>query len=473
MSPTKSARENFSNVDTAWLRMDSPTNLAIITGVISFPEPLDFERLRATVEARLLPFTRFRQRVRESSIPLGSPQWESDPNFDLDYHLQRITLTGSADHDMLQHFVSELMSIPLIRSRPLWQLFYIEHVDGGSAIVARLHHCIADGIALMQVLLSMADDSPDAPWPEPFNETQVELSSLARFLLPAVKTARLISNGVQTAGSLVHEGMDVLVHPSRLDRAARFGAASILALGKLVLLPPDRRTILKKKCDIPKRAAWYSEIKVEEVKAVGQMMGGTINDILLSAVTGAIRRYLTERGQSVNGLNIRAVVPVNLRPVDELDELGNRFGLVFLSLPIGISDPIRRLVVLRRRMDAIKNSPEAVMALGILNFIGMTPAQIEKLIVTIFGLKGTAVMTNVPGPRQTIYMAGQPISYLMFWVPSPSNLSLGVSILSYAGDVILGIASDATLIPDPERIIELFRIEFEYLKQWGRPQEEA
>jgi diacylglycerol O-acyltransferase len=473
MSQTNYGRESFSNVDTAWLRMDSPTNLAIITGVISFPGPLDFERLRVTVEARLLPFMRFRQRVRESSIPLGSPQWELDPDFDLDYHLQRITLTGSADHEMLQHFVSELMSIPLIHTRPLWQLFYIDDVDGGSAIVARLHHCIADGIALMQVLLSMADDSADAPWPEPFDDTQDEISTLARLLMPAVKAVQFIGSGMQTAGNLIQGGMDVLIHPSRLERAAKVGTAGVLAFGKLILLPPDRRTILKEKCGIPKRAAWYSEIKVEEVKAVGQMMGGTINDILLSAVTGALRRYLVERGQSVNGLNIRAVVPVNLRPVDELDELGNRFGLVFLSLPVGISDPIRRLVVLRHRMNAIKNSPEAVVALGILNFIGMTPAQIEKIIVTIFGLKGTAVMTNVPGPRQTIYMAGQPISSLMFWVPSPSNLSLGVSILSYAGDVILGIESDATVIPDPERIIELFRVEFEYLRQWGQSQKEA
>ena len=152
MSQTNYGRESFS-----WLRMDSPTNLAIITGVISFPGPLDFERLRVTVEARLLPFMRFRQRVRESSIPLGSPQWELDPDFDLDYHLQRITLTGSADHEMLQHFVSELMSIPLIHTRPLWQLFYIDDVDGGSAIVARLHHCIADGFALAHAMINLAD----------------------------------------------------------------------------------------------------------------------------------------------------------------------------------------------------------------------------------------------------------------------------------------------------------------------------
>jgi WS/DGAT/MGAT family acyltransferase len=244
-------------------------------------------------------------------------------------------------------------------------------------------------------------------------------------------------------------------------------------LGKLLLIPPDQHTLLKKKCGVPKRVAWYSEIKVEEVKAVGQAMGGTINDILLSAITGALRRYLDERGQPVQGLEIRAVVPVNLRPVDELGSLGNRFGLVFLSLPIGMRDPIRRLVVLRRRMDAIKESSEAVVALGILNFIGMTPTQIKKIIVTIFGLKGSTVMTNVPGPRQQLYLAGQTISSMMFWVPAPSNLSLGISILSYAGDVILGIAADAGLIPDPERIIELFKIEFEYLQEWGRPPENS
>jgi diacylglycerol O-acyltransferase / wax synthase len=200
-------------------------------------------------------------------------------------------------------------------------------------------------------------------------------------------------------------------------------------------------------------------------------MGGTINDILLSAVTGALRRYLEERGEPVGGLNIRAIVPVNLRPPEELGKLGNRFGLVFLSLPVGISDPIKRLVVLKQRMDAIKNSPEAVVALGILNVIGMTPTQIEKIIISIFGMKGSAVMTNVPGPRQMLYLAGKPVTAIMFWVPSPAGLNIGVSIFSYAGDIFLGVATDAGVVADPERIIELFQIEFAYLNSWGRPLE--
>ena len=469
LNSNHSSRETFSSVDTAWLHMDTPTNLAVITGVMSFPEPLDFDRLRMTVEARLLPFNRFRQRVQEGSLLPGRPRWEYDPDFDIDYHVQRIELPEPGDHAALQDLVGDMMSTPLDRSRPLWQFFYVENYAGGSALVARLHHCIADGIALMQVLLTMTDETPEAPWPEPYIESRESLSPFARMLLPAVKAAMAFNQTVHSAEHIVHEGVGTLIHPSRLREAARYGTASSMALGKLLLIPPDHRTIFKHKCSVQKRAAWSTAIRVEDVKAVGQTMGGTINDILLSAVTGSLRRYLEERGEPVGQLDIRAIVPVNLRPLDELDQMGNRFGLVFLSLPVGIKDPIKRLIVLRKRMDAIKNSPEAVVAFGILNVIGLTPTQIEKIIISIFGMKGTAVITNVPGPRQMLYLAGQPINTLMFWVPAPGNLSIGVSIFSYAGEVILGLNTDASVVPDPERIIELFQVEFEHLKNWGRP----
>lgn len=469
MTPARPPSETFSSVDAAWLHMDSPTNLAVITGVMSFPEPLDFGRLQRTIESRLLPFARFRQRVRPSALSLGLPRWEADPDFDIHYHLQRTRLAEPGDQAGLQELVGDMMSLPLDPGRPLWQLYYVENVAGGSALVARLHHCIADGIALLQVILSLTDDNPEALEAEPVNESDQALSRLARFLLPAVKAAITVDRTLHSIENFVHEGMETLIHPARLRNAAEYGTASSLALGKLLLLPPDRKTIFKRKSNIPKRAAWSNGIRLDEIKAVGQMMGGTINDILLSAVTGALRRYLEERGESVERLNIRAVVPVNLRPEGELGKLGNRFGLVFLSLPVGISDPLRRLVVLRQRMDAIKNSPEAVVALGILNVIGMTPTQIEKVIVTIFGMKGTAVMTNVPGPRHTLYLAGKPVEGIMFWVPSPANLSLGVSIFSYAGEVFLGIATDAGIVPDPERIIELFQTELAFLKSWGHP----
>jgi len=205
MSPDKLPQETFSTVDAAWLHMDKPTNLAMITGVMSFPEPLDFARLQATVEARLLPFVRFRQRVQETNLPFGLPRWELDADFDLANHVQHVTLPEPGDHAALQNQVSELMSIPLDRSRPLWQMHYIDNYEGGSALVSRLHHCIADGIALMQVLLSLTDDTPDAPWPEPYEEPKRELSRLAHILLPAVKTAKAINHTWQSAENMAHE----------------------------------------------------------------------------------------------------------------------------------------------------------------------------------------------------------------------------------------------------------------------------
>ncbi len=473
MSAKRIESETFSSVDAAWLHMDTPTNLAVITGVITFAGVVDFERLQATLQSRFLIHRRFRQRVREAASPLGLPRWETDLNFDLDYHLQNVTLPEPGDHTALQQLVGDLMSQPLDPSRPLWQFHFVNNYMQGSALICRLHHCIADGLALVQVLLDTADVEADAPWPAPREEEVHEVSRLERWLLPVVKAAMTVSTTWQKAETLVHEGMETLVHPTRLVGAARLGASATKALGKLLLIGPDRRTLFRGKCSEAKRAAWEISADLADIKAIGQRMGGTVNDILLSAITGALRRYLEEHGQHTEGVNIRAIVPVNLRPPEELDELGNRFGLVFLSLPVGIRDPLKRLVVLRHRMDEIKDSPEALVAFGILGVIGMTPNQIEDLIVAIFGMKGTAVMTNVPGPRQPLYFAGGKIASLMFWVPTPGNLGLGVSILSYAGQVILGIATDAGLVPDPQAILQNFQEELEYLKNWGRPPRKA
>ena len=469
MTSTQFQSEPFSNVDAAWLHMDTPTNLAVITGVLSFADPLDFTRLKITIQNRLLLFSRFRQRVVEPRGILGLPRWEVDPHFDLDYHLQRLRLPDPGDHETLQRFVSDLMSVPLDQSRPLWQFYYVENYTQGCALVTRLHHCIADGIALMQILLSLADESPDEAMFEVQEDFEVEISPLARLFIPGIRAARSVVRVVKRTGALIHEGMDVLTHPANLTEVIHLSTRSSKALGKLLFILPDQKTIFKGKCGIPKRAVWSIAIEMNEVKAISQRMGGTINDILLSAITGALRRYLEGRGEPVDGLDIRTLVPVNLRPKGELDQLGNRFGLVFLSLPIGIRDPVKRLMMLKRRMDAIKTSREAVVAISILGFIGMTPVQIERIITTIFGMKGTAVMTNVPGPNKPLYLAGQPIRSMMFWVPTPANLSLGVSILSYAGNVILGVATDVEMVPDPEKILDAFQEEFADLSRWGRP----
>jgi WS/DGAT/MGAT family acyltransferase len=473
MDAQRKKSETFSSVDAAWLHMDSPTNLAIITGVLTFGGRMDEARLRRLVERRLLTWDRFRQRVREQPLTVGLPRWEYDPDFDLDYHVQRITLPEPADHAALQQVVGEMMSQPLDRTRPLWRFFLTDLDDGKSALICRLHHCIADGLALVQVLLSTADTRPDEdelPEEEP-DETTRSGGWLRRLTRPVRWVTRRVGQTWNLAGGLAHEGMQVLVHPSRLGQYASFTVNATRSLGKLLLIPPDRRTSLKGDCGLEKRAVWSVAIDLDEVKGIGRRMGGTVNDVLISALTGALRRYLELRGDPVDRLNIRGIVPVSLRPPETVDKMGNQFGLIFLSLPIGVRDPLKRLLVLKRRMDAIKRSPEALVAFGILGTMGMTPVQIEKIITWVFGLKCTGVLTNVPGPRQPLYYAGQIIETLMFWVPTPANLGLGVSIISYNGQVIMGVATDAGLIPDPENILCSFVEELEYLRLWGRPPE--
>lgn len=470
MTADRLESESFSSVDAAWLNMDTPTNLAVITGVITFSGKVELNRVKATLDRRMLVHTRFRQRARPPAHTLGLPRWELDPDFDIDHHILTLEMPEPADQAALYQLVGELMSQPLDPDRPLWVFYLVENYAHGSVMICRLHHCIADGLALVQVLLSTADLEPDAPWPEsPPPELEKEQGLLELLFQPAVKAARTIGHTWRMAENLVHEGFETLVHPSRLRSAARFSKDATLALGKLLLILPDRRTGLRGKCGIAKRVVWSSPIDLEEVKRIGRLMGGTVNDILLSALTGAFRRYLEERGEPVEGLNIRGVLPVNLRPPDELDQLGNRFGLVFLSLPVGTRDPLKRLVTLKRRMNEIKDTPEAVVALGILGAIGMSPTQVENIIISIFGMKGTAVITNVPGPHQPLYFAGQRIETLMFWVPTPANLGVGVSIISYAGQVVLGVATDEGLVPDPENILQSFYDELDYLSSWGRP----
>jgi WS/DGAT/MGAT family acyltransferase len=455
--------------------MDTPSNLATITGVLSFDRRLDFERLKATLVYRLLVHRRFRQRIHEPVMGLGLPRWQLDDQFDFNYHLIPTRLPEPADQGVLQNRVSELMCQPLDRSRPLWQFHYVENYETGSALICRLHHCIADGLALVQVLLDTTDDDPQAPWPQPPLEPRSEKGWAMRWLRPAIETAAIAEQSMRAANDLVHEGLETLFSPAQTMQAARKGMDGLMALSKLLLIGPDRKTILRGKCDIPKKAAWSSPVGLQDVKAVGGMMGGTVNDIVLSALTGALRRYLEEHGEMTEGVDIRVVVPVNLRPIltanaakdDSL--MGNRFGLVFLSLPVGIRDPLKRLVTLRRRMNAIKDSPEALVAFGLLGAFGMTPVQVENILVAIFGLKATGVMTNVPGPRQPLYLAGGRIDGLMFWVPTPANLALGVSIVSYANQVVLGLATDEGLIPDPQVVLDAFVSELEDMKRWGRP----
>lgn len=471
----------LSHVDTAWLHMEDPTNLMMVTGIFRLDRPLSIELLRDTLQARMTDrFPRLRHRVRQDG---SQAFWVADRTFDVGAHVHRLALPEPRGAAELRDVVSDLMSTPLDFSKPLWQCHLIEGVDDGCAVLLRLHHCIGDGVALVHVLLSMADLVPDAPplRPEPRRRRRKEevgsrlgwafgraLDVVAGTVAGTVGVVTGTMRVSRQIGQLMQETVQAVRHPSHLLELTQSAAQGAQVLFEMLMRPGDPPTPFKGPLGVRKRAAWSRPIQVADVKACGQAVGATINDVLLAAVTGALRRYLVRRRFEVHGLELNAMVPVNLRPLERADELGNEFGLIYLTLPVGESEAAERLRLVKQRMDEIKRSPEPLVAFQMLNALGLAPREMADTLINMFGSKSTAVMTNVAGPRQPIYFAGRKVESLLFWVPQSGRMGLGVSILSYNGRVVVGVASDAGLVPDPERLVEDFADEYAYLTAWSR-----
>jgi diacylglycerol O-acyltransferase len=464
------AGERVSAVDHAWLRMDEPANLMQINGVLVLDQPVDVERVKEVVRRRLLPIPRFRQHVVAGSGG-GSPRWEEDPDFDLDRHVVGVRLPEPADDAALAAVIGELMSSPLPPDRPLWEFRLLQPYRGGGALLGRIHHAIGDGVALMLVLLSLTDLQPsgpptveaqaDAP-AEPEEQDEVETEGVNPFTDLFCHPLRDLAKIRALADEVSPDLMRLLQNPVEALRRAPWltAAGAVGAFGRLVGRLPDPRTPFKGPLGVPKLVAWSEPLPLAEVKEVGRALGGTINDVLVAATAGGLRRYLSRRAEPPRHLDIRAAMPVNLRPLGRMSELGNHFGLVVLSLPLGLADPLARLAELRRRSSALRRSAEPLVVYGILRALGRIPLSLQREVVKIFATKATLVMTNVPGPRQTLYLAGKAIRDIFFWVPQSGHVGLGVSILSYNGTVRLGVGTDAGLVPDPEAIVEGFHEEY-------------
>ncbi|MBW8778797.1 MAG: wax ester/triacylglycerol synthase family O-acyltransferase, partial [Burkholderiales bacterium] len=329
----------MSRVDTAWLRMDNEANLMMIVGVWLIEPQLSLADLRERVGTALLQYGRFRQKVVEDTL---GAQWVDDDHFDLAAHVlpEKLELSkGQAPLDGLKHYVGELATQPLNPSRPLWQFHLFEDFETGrSALVARIHHCIADGIALISVMLSITDGGKSPPARHKRDAEDDENDWIADYLIKPASDLAVKAIGVYGAG--VGKGLEMMADPAApLNGSlemARIGAQVVSDVAAMALMPDDSATSLKGKATPGKRVAWGEPLPLPEVKAVGQALGGSINDILLASVAGAIGSYLRDKGEDPTGKEIRAMVPVNLRPLDKAWQLGNRFGLVPLVLPIGI-----------------------------------------------------------------------------------------------------------------------------------------
>ena len=449
------SRHQMSPADAAWLHMGRPTNPMIVNGLLRFARPVDYNRAKDTIRERLIkPFPRFRQRVIEPTLGIGRPSWEDETEFDLDLHVHRVALPAPGDDAALRQLASERVVRPLDAARPLWEMYLVEGYGSGAALLARMHHCIADGIALARVLLSLTDEQPSAEGPPPHAMTAHRARAG-----PAAATAHLLDGAL-------HEGLEMLTHPAAETRQIVHGVdANARALAKLLFTGPDAHTVLSEAPGVARCLTWCEPVPLEEIKAIGHASGSTVNDIVVAAMSGALGSYLVHRASPAQ--EIRAMIPVNLRPLDEplSPELGNRFGLVELTLPIALADPGERLAEVHRRMDKIKHSPEGPVSYRALGLVGLTPALVESRIVDLISQAESVVITNVPGPGRPVYFAGVKVTGLLAWVPTGGSIGIGVSIISYDGAVTVGLQAAANIVADPERIVRAFAREMRALKR--------
>ncbi len=452
----------MSAVDAAWLRMDRPTNLMLIIGVVVFDSRVGFPRFRRTIRERFLAFPRFRCRARQDTV---SAAWEADTDFDLDRHVLRARLPAPAGDAELEAFVSQLASTDLDRDHPMWQFHFIDRFQGGSAVVLRIHHSYADGMAMIRVFLTLTDSEANPPGNKAgaaaaacADDDGKGETALGRLNIPG---ADLLGQAYAEGSAFLGRAVELAQNPEQAAELARHALGIAGELARVVLLPDDPPTRFKGPLGARKRAAWTDPLPLSEVKAVARVLGCTINDLLMSTAAGALGGYLRQHGEDTDGVVIRAAVPVNLREPGSAASLGNYFGLVFLELPIGIRDPLERLFEVHAAMTRLKGSYQPVLTLGLMAALGRLPASVEAAAIDLLSTKATAVATNVPGPQQPLYLAGGRIGRLIFWVPQSGDIGLGISILSYDGQVEFGLIADAARVPDPDCVTARFRAEFE------------
>jgi len=419
-------RRRVAGRDGVWLQ-DSPNNLMVINAVLT-TDRLDVETLRQLWTERVLEadggerYPRFGRRLVWEG---RKAFWQDDPGFDVANHVVIADDPSVRSRDELQEYVGRLASRPLPPDRPLWQMLLIpDFDDDGSAAIFRIHHCMGDGIGLLPILFSLMDATPEGNG----------------MVFPAV---------VDRGGK----------PPNKLAMGLRATLAGPAILGQKFLWRPDRSSLHGQPLSGDKRVGWTDAIDVGLIKEIKNRLGTTVNDVLVACVAGAFQRYATEHpGERLEQL--RVSMPVNVRSRADMLKMENKFAAVLLPLPVTEEDPKERIHATKRRMDALKRSSEPIFTYGVVSLLLRTlPPRWSRGIINYLANKCTCVLSNVPGPREPVFLAGRRLRSMLFWVPQRADIGIGVSILSFAGSLRLGVIADAALIEDPTALTRAFEDE--------------
>jgi len=442
------APEPMSSVDRAWLEMDTPHNPMVVSAILEFEDVADPEALAGALVERTLLEARFRQRVVVNGVGY---RWVEDDAPHLGYHVHTRRL-GPSDTELRAAIAAEF-SQALDRALPLWRIALFLRGQGRVTMLFRAHHAIADGVAMMHLLLQLADGAPA-------RHAALRATPPGHHgpLGGVIDHLESVNSALENLTDLV---VDDLRHPRKLARHVGELRRTLAAMGRVVLLPDDNPPRFRAQPRGHRAVAWTSNLSLAAVRKLARAQGVTLNDVFLTALAGAFGQYL--RSSDANVLeqqNLRVAVPVNLRASDD-DSLGNGFGLVLVDLPVGLEGAHARLDVISDRMASLKQSSEARAVLIALAAAGHLPVAAEKQLVSLLSGKAAAVVSNLPGPRDALSVGGARLANVVFWPPQAAAIGIGVSLLSYAGHVTVGVSSDTALIADPQRVVEAFCAELE------------
>ncbi len=452
----------MTSLDASFLYLEQPNALMHVAGIYTFAAPLDYEALVADVESRLPLIPRYTQRISTVPLNLAHPTWENDPDFDIRYHVVHHRLRHGNDDRALAALCAKLFTEPLDRSRPLWEMHLVEGYGRGCAMIAKTHHCMIDGASGVELMNILMDPSPNSPRPhlpdDVGDETEEPPSVVSQTLDGLVDVVRSQAN-------LASSALRLLSKPEKALEQARLTLDAVGTLVRTLSAAPPP-TLFNGTIG-PHRSLAWARFSLNEIKAIKNRLGGTLNDVILAIISGGLRQYLREHGQNVERTELKAMVPVNVRSEHDSVKLGNRVSMMVAPLPIGIHDPLERLRQVSAAMDLLKASGQAGQMERIVGLTDLMPPMLQKPLAQLQASVSpvNTVCTNVPGPRETRYILGQPLQLAVPLVPLAVGIGLGFAIMSYADQITIGINADSDRVGDVWDLADYLRNSFDELWQ--------
>jgi diacylglycerol O-acyltransferase len=451
--------DRMTALDAAFYHLERAGQLLHVGGIYTVDGPIDYDRTLAHLSDRLHLIPRYTQRVVPVPLNLGHPTWEPARGFDIRNHVVRHALRPPGDAEQLRNLASRLFAEPLDRAFPLWQLHQIDGYRGDcSAILAKVHHCMIDGVSGVQLLGVLFDVTPtlQALPPAP------EAAPPPPLPTPSTQAWRALADGAAVAADGVRALGSLLRRPADAWHELAETAGSLSELLR-VMLAPIPHTPFNGFVGSQRRIEWTT-FSLNEVKAVKNRLGGTVNDVILATISGALRRYLEDRGWNPDRVELRAMCPVNVRTATEHLKLGNRVSALMAPLPVGILDPLERLRQVRAAMEQLKRSGESARMSRVMDLLSYVPAPLQHQLGWVQSTPVNTICTNVPGPPVSLYVQGRRLDTMVPIVPLAQGVGLAFAILSYADTITIGVNLDPGLITDGERLTVHLRESFEELR---------